>query len=634
MARTRRTTASRKRKTAARGTSKTPRRGTRRRAESAFPDRIFALASPKSVGPVSLFEEGVLADASTVGNFVSETDDVVRAVNLLSDAGFEVLQAGPIVINIAGPKSLYESVFGTTLVAEERPVIKQQGIEDKATIIDTTDTPVSGLISTEGTRLGEVVEGVAIEEPAYLATPNMFPPSVDYFHLDVPADVSLGCNADRAHRGGITGRGVRVAMVDTGWQSHPWFLERGYRVDPVVLGPGTANANLDENGHGTGESANVFSTAPDCTLQPVKAATSAGALVNVTAAFNAAVALNPDIITNSWVSSIQFGPLSAAMQARAASVAAAWGSGIIVVFCAGNGHWGFPGQHPDVISVGGVDIQANGALRASDYASGFISNIYPGRRVPDVSGLVGMRPGAQSILLPLPEGCQLDVSLAGGAHPNGDETATNDGWAAFSGTSAATPQVAGVCALIRQACARLTPAEVRNILMVTARDVTTGTNHPNFNIAAVAGPDAATGNGLVDAHRAVLIAKLRCMSWPIFPLIPIRPLPPFAPIIPLPPISPAMPLLPFRPVLPFRPLLPFGPFQPLEPLRPLLPLLPFEPLQPLEPLRPLEPLVPIDPIRPIEPFVPFGPGPGPGPLSQEDIAALEQMIIESENPVL
>jgi subtilisin family serine protease len=207
--------------------------------------------------------------------------------------------------------------------------------------------------------------------------------------------------------------------------------------------------------------------------------------------------------------------LSAALQARGAAVAAAWAAGVVVVFAAGNGQWGFPGQHPDVISVGGVDLARDGSLRASDYASGFISNVYPGRRVPDVSGLVGMQPRAQSIMLPVPEGSTLDSALAGGNHPNGDETAADDGWAAFSGTSAAAPQVAGVCALIGQACPQLGPDQVRDVLMRTARDVTTGMNHPNFGIAAVVGPDAATGNGLVDADRATLVAKQRCLSLPV-----------------------------------------------------------------------------------------------------------------------
>ena len=136
-------------------------------------------------------------------------------------------------------------------------------------------------------------------------------------------------------------------------------------------------------------------------------------------------------------------PLSAANIALANAIAAAVSSGIIVIFSAGNGHWGFPGQHPDVISAGGVDIRPDGSLRASDYASGFASNIYSGRRVPDVSGLVGMRPKAMNILLPLQPGDSIDVGNSGGSHPStGDETASDDGWAAFSGTSAAAPQLA------------------------------------------------------------------------------------------------------------------------------------------------------------------------------------------------
>src|SRR5699024_6590399 len=96
----------------------------------------------------------------------------------------------------------------------------------------------------------------------------------------------------------------------------------------------------------------------------------------------------------------------------------------------------------------------------------------------------------------------------------GDETAPDDGWAAFSGTSAAAPQVAGVCALLLQACPQLTPGQVRQVLMDTARDVTQGTNHPTFGHPATPGPDTATGHGLVDAHKAVLLAKLRCVTPP------------------------------------------------------------------------------------------------------------------------
>ncbi len=585
---------------------------------SDFPDRIFAIASPQSVG-ASLFTPGVIPDSNTVGNFASDPQHVERAVNLLADAGFEVLQANEMMINIAGPRELYESAFDTSLFAEERVTRKSAGIVEEATFFDTTDTDVSGLVNTTGTRFEEVLEGVAIEEPAYPCTPTAFPPPVKYFKLDVPADISLACNADKAHRAGVTGRGVTVAMVDTGWQTHPFFTQRGYRVDPTILGPGTANAGVDENGHGTGESANIFATAPDVTLKPVKSATASGALVNLTAAFNAAVALNPHIISNSWTSDVQFGPLSAALQARAAAIAAAWASGIVVVFAAGNGHWGFPGQHPDVISVGGVDIRQNGTLRASDYASGFMSNIYPNRRVPDLSGIVGMRPKAMNIMLPLPEGSAIDTGNAGGTHPNGDETTANDGWAVFSGTSAACPQLAGVCALIKEACMKLTPTQVRDILMSTARDVTTGTNHPNFGNAATVGPDLATGNGLVDAHKAVLLAKVRCLKFPLQP---------FLPSIPLQPLHPALPTLPFTPAIPLQPL---HPALPALPLQPFAPAIPFRPLTPALPLQPFAPALPLQPFAPLRPIAPFGPDPGPfgrPALSDDDLEALERLIID------
>jgi subtilisin family serine protease len=513
--------------------SKSARKGSRGDTGGDFPDRIFAIASPMSVGGVSMFTPGLVPTANTLALHLSDDDTVQRAVASLSEAGFEVLQATNLMVNFAGPRELFESAFGAHLITQSRAVIKPGGVQENATFIDNADTDISGLIDVANTGFAGILDGVAIEEPYYLDAVDVLPPSVPYFHLNVPDDISVGLNAERPHRAGITGQGVKIAMVDTGFQTHPFFTEHGYRVEPTTLGPGTSLPGVDENGHGTGESANIFATAPDIVLYPVKTATASGALVNVTAAFNAAVALGPAILTNSWGSSQPNGPLSAANQALAAAVAAAVAGGITVVFSAGNGGWGFPGQHPDVISVGGVFRERNGTLRASDYTSGFMSTIYPGRRVPDVSGLVGMRPRAMYIMLPIPPGCAIDVGNGAGTHPNGDETPTDDGWAAFSGTSAAAPQIAGVCALIRQACARLGPAAIRDVLMTTAKDVTTGTNHPNFGNAAVAGPDTATGNGLVDAHRAVLIAKLRCQI--------------VAPVVPLVPAGPVVPLLPFRP---------------------------------------------------------------------------------------
>jgi hypothetical protein len=469
-----------------------------------LPRTIYAQASPRSVGGTSLFAEPRPVTGRTVARFRSEPRVTRRAADRLRRKGFKVLQVSDVTINIAGSASLYERTFKTRLVTEERTVLKEQRRREKATFINAEDAEVRGLIDTSASSLADVLEGVAIEEPAYYhAAPLPFAPTKRYWHLEVPGDISLGINADRVHREGHTGLGVKLVMVDSGWYRHPYFKRRGYRAAPVELGPGATKPDKDESGHGTGESANAFAAAPDIDFTMVKMG-----FVNTTGAFNHAVSLAPQVISNSWGFDIPQGPLSAAQQALAAAVSQAVASGIVVVFSAGNGHYGFPGQHPDVISAGGVYLRPNGSLRASNYSSGFESQIYANRKVPDVSGLVGMRPSAAYIMLPVEPGDAIDVELGGGDHPHSDETKSNDGWAAFSGTSAAAPQIAGVCALIKEACPTLSPADVRKALRQSARDVTEGKNLHGEQ--AKPGYDLATGAGLVDAHAAVARAMQLC----------------------------------------------------------------------------------------------------------------------------
>ena len=555
-----------------------------------------------------MFDAGDKIVSDNVSSFFSESSVTHSAVGLLQEAGMKILQVTPSVINFSGSPKQFKEAFETDIVVEQREVIKEEAKEDLAEFLECPETDMPGYVSTRGTAFHDVLEGVALEEPRYFMSASSFAPTKEYWHLRVPGDVSLGCNADRAHRTAVTGKGVKVAMVDSGWFKHPFFVNRGYRAAPVVLGPGASNPLKDESGHGTGESANVFAVAPDAELLPVKIN-----FVNSNGAFNAAVGLKPDIITCSWGSSKRFPhQLSAADQVLASSIATAVASGITVIFSAGNGHWGFPGQHPDVISAGGTFMHPDESLEASDYSSGFTSNIYANRLVPDVCGLVGMRPRAIYIMLPLEPGDNIDVGNSGGTHPNGDETAKNDGWAAFSGTSAAAPQLAGAAALIKQACPRLGPAAIRDILRKTARDVTKGKCHPNTGAnSAKAGVDEATGHGLVDAHKATLLAKIRCVG----PVIGPQPIGP-QPIRPEPIIGP-QPIRP-EPIIgpqPIRPEPVVGP----QPIRP-------EPVVGPQPIRP-EPIRP--PIRNIERAQDEASA-GANQLSAEDVSAIEDMIIKGD----
>jgi subtilisin family serine protease len=319
-------------------------------------------------------------------------------------------------------------------------------------------------------------------------------------------------NATLVHQAGRTGRGVRIAMVDSGFaHSHPFFTAHGFR-STVTLAPGATNRATDRSGHGTGESANVFAIAPGATFIGVKVENDEDPREGATLleGFQEALRHDPHIISVSLGFDLREprrnAPLAAlpnSLVALEAEIEAAVAAGVVVVFSAGNGHYAFPGQMKEVISAGGVFVDQAGRMRASDYASAFRSRIYSGRSVPDFCGLVGLRPFADYIMLPIPPGCEIDREE--GAH---DGTTRTDGWGVFSGTSAAAPQIAAVCALLLEADPTLTPRDIKAILKRTARDVTTGHANPATDPAgnglrASTGLDGATGSGLVDAFAAL-----------------------------------------------------------------------------------------------------------------------------------
>ncbi|MFD1046566.1 hypothetical protein ACFQ1S_13885 [Kibdelosporangium lantanae] len=214
-----------------------------------LPEVVYAQASPRSVGGSSLFEATRTIDHRNVLNYTSEQAVAQSAVARLQAAGFRVLQVSPTTVNIAGPPALYQEYFATRLVTEERPVVKPAVGETTATFVECPDTDLPGLIDTSNSPVADVLEGVAIEEPVYFHQ-SPFAPKRGYWHLEVPGDVSLGINADKAHRMQITGAGVRVVMIDSGWFRHPYFVGRGYRSAPVVLGPAALNPNDDEGFQG------------------------------------------------------------------------------------------------------------------------------------------------------------------------------------------------------------------------------------------------------------------------------------------------------------------------------------------------------------------------------------------------
>jgi Subtilase family len=464
-------------------------------------DEAIAAVSPR--GPANLFQATEAITAENVDRYRSSSQDIAAAREEMSKLGFRVVQEGETTITIAGPPKRFKEVFGVGLKKESRP-LSERAPEHKVEFFAAEVAEPEQQLLAAPEPLTPLIEGVAMARPPEIhesALPPVAPiDAAAYRYLCVPDDLALVIRATRTHRLGTTGQGVVVAMIDTGHYSHPWFGYHGFRVLPALLGPGEADPGEDTYGHGTGESANIFSAAPDCRLRPIKG------LADPTGSFNVAVGSSPapKVISNSWGYDIDYpgAVLDPYLKTLEAAVANAVANGIVVCFSAGNGGQGFPACMPDVIAVGGVHVNyPDLSLEASSYASSFDSSLYPGRHVPDLCGITGKLVDingakAPSHLLPVQPGATLDVILP-------STGADDDGWGLFSGTSAACPLVAGVAALVLGRAPAKTPAEVKSALIKSAIDVKAGQTQQGD----VAGPgwDKATGAGLVDAKYAWLM---------------------------------------------------------------------------------------------------------------------------------
>jgi hypothetical protein len=450
----------------------------------------------------SLFAADTTLKAENLDQFRPQEGQGVRAARILQEMGFKVRHIGTFSISAEGPRRLWEEVFETRVEQRTQPLSEAHPeLGEVKYWSHVAATPF-----TVPASLADLVDRAYPQRPPLFFGVSPLPPRVGYHHLRVPSDVATVCRATLCHREGVTGSGVLVAMPDTGFYKHPFYDWHGYSYTGT-LAPDAIDVDHDEVGHGTAEAANIFANAPDIDFVGIKMG------ANPTLAFKAAADLFPAVMTNSWGYSIP-GPVlpNFLKPLEAAVIEAVRMRGITVCFSAGNGHFGFPGQMPEVISVGGVyandflDSRGDFDLAASNYASSFASTIYPGRRVPDLCGLVGETPRGIYIMLPVEPGDAIDTDLAaGGPFPASDETKPDDGWAVISGTSAASPQIAGVCALIKEVQPGLPPDLVKAILRASARDVQKGVS--SMGEPAGKGLDGATGAGLVDAYKAYKLAR-------------------------------------------------------------------------------------------------------------------------------
>lgn len=273
--------------------------------------------------------------------------------------------------------------------------------------------------------------------------------------------------------GNPSGQGIKVAVIDSGIDYNHNDLESNYGggVNFVDLG----YAPMDYDGHGTAcagiiaavdNEIDVIGVAPHSTIYAVKGLRS-GAGFYLASLLNSicwCIDNNMDVISMSWGSWPNWNP--AFMGLESALNIAYYLHDIVLVAATGNypqipweDHVVFPASLPSVIAVG-----------ASDES---------GERV-DIPGWWSSCYGPQvDIIAPGLHVRTTKLGVGATIYPH------------FSGTSAACPHVAGICALLLSQDPTLTPSEIRTILRQTAEDV----GDP--------GRDDETGFGLVNAYGAL-----------------------------------------------------------------------------------------------------------------------------------
>ena len=360
--------------------------------------------------------------------------------------------------------------------------------------------------------LTAALTAVSLNVPPGPATANV--PQPDKWLWEGVATSMASADASvRGEFGGMSGRGVGVALIDTGVTRVPGLDGAGQ----VVYGPDLsldsqdpAKRHLDGYGHGTHlagiiagrgvtRSDEFRGMALNARVTSVKVGSSNGAVdvSQVIAGIDWVVAHRNDDPRNPIrVLNLSYGTDSVQpyqVDPLAHAVENAWRAGLVVVVAGGNDGNAVPlvnpATDPYVIAVGAADT-ANTAITTDDSVASF-SNLGDARRSVDV-----VAPGRSLISLRVP-GSYVDVNNA--------SARVGTGYFRGSGSSQAAALTSGVVAQLLQFQSTLTPDQIKYLLTSTCHRL--GTAYP------------ANRGCMLDAMGAYLSAKNSAVpastqTWP------------------------------------------------------------------------------------------------------------------------
>jgi serine protease AprX len=337
---------------------------------------------------------------------------------------------------------------------------------------------VSGVSST--VKAGDLDSLAADADVSFVAPDNAMAPTgtVDFSRL--ATQYPLVDNSQVAWDAGFSGRGVGIAVIDSGVAALSDFSGR---LVQVTL-PGQTHANEDTFGHGSlvagiaaGQSTDgrFLGSAPGATVYALNVNNPAGVHSSdvITAlqwVYENAHSYNIRVVNLSLSETV---PSSYLQSTLDLAVERVWAAGITVVLSAGNlgaGNVNYaPGNDPLGLTVGALDTRGTMStgddLVASFTSSGITQDAYA---KPEL-----LAPG-RLIASTLPAGTTLDLQA-----PAANRIAP--GYVTISGTSFAAPQVAGAAAILFQQHPDWSPDQVKGILLRKGRNVS-GSTIPGLNL--------------------------------------------------------------------------------------------------------------------------------------------------------